>query len=378
MKLIAQVKLQTTSEQAAALRRTMEEANRACNYIAGIAWEKRTFRRYQLQKLVYRDVRSTYDLSAQVVVRCIAKVADSYKLDKQCKRTFRSLGAISYDERILRWTVDTSEVSIWTSQGRQRIPFVCGEHQRELLKTRQGESDLIFYHHQFYLSATCEVDEPLPIESHGVLGIDMGVVNIAVDSDGRIYSDKAIKEVRHRNRRLRAKLQQKGTRSAKRLLRKLSGKEARFARQVNHTISKQIVKLAQGTHRDIALEDLKGIRGRVTARRDQRATLHSWSFYQLRTFLEYKSKLAGIQLIAVDPRNTSRTCPVCGCVDKRNRSSQSTFSCVSCGFSGLADQIAACNIASRVVVNPPNVARNEAKAISMMDLRPSAVTSDPA
>ena len=231
-----------------------------------------------------------------------------------------------------------------------------------MLKTRQGESDLILFRHQFYLSATCEIDEPIPTEGQDVLGLDLGVVNIAVDSDGHVYSGKTLNQVRYRNRRLRAKLQSKSAqrpnrkvkRAAKRLLKKLSGKEARFARQINHTISKQVVKLVQDTGRDIALEDLSGIRERITVRRDQRATLHSWSFYQLRSFLAYKSKMTGVRLILVDPRNTSRTCPACGCVSKHNRSTQSSFKCVECGFSGFADHVASENI-RRLAVNRANL-----------------------
>jgi len=326
-------------------------------------------------------VRKQFGLSAQVAVRCIAKVSDAYKLDKRRTRKFKSLGAITYDNRILSWQMAQSQVSIWTTRGRIKIPFVCGDQQRELLKTRQGESDLVLFRNEFYLSATCDVTEPAPISSEGVLGVDLGVVNIAVDSDGHTYSGKTINNVRFRDRRLRAKLQKKGTRSAKRRLKKLSGKEARFAKDVNHTISKHVVKLAQDTHRDIAIEDLNGIRERITVRRDQKATLHNWSFFQLRSFLEYKARLAGVMVIPVDPRNTSRTCPVCGCVDKRNRPSQSKFFCVVCGYSGFADHIAARNIASRAVVNPPNVARDEAKAVQVFsaftELRPSAVTSQP-
>ncbi len=382
VKLISQVKLQTTSEQIAALKQTMQEANCACDFISSVAWEKKTFGQYSLHHLVYKEVRKQFGLSAQVVVHCIAKVADAYKLDKRRKRKFKPQGAITYDDRILRWFVEKDQVSIWTTQGRMQIPFVCGNKQRALLKTRQGESDLVLFRNQFYLSATCDVEEPEPIQSEGVLGVDLGVINLAVDSDGHTYSGQTINNVRYRHRRLRTKLQQKGTRSAKRLLKKLSGKESRFARDVNHTISKQVVKLAQGTHRAIAVEDLHGIRERITVRRDQRATLHSWSFYQLRAFLEYKARLAGINVIPVDPRNTSRTCPVCGCVDKRNRPSQSTFSCVACGFSGFADHIAARNIANRAVVNPPNVACVEAKAVESQvvspELWPSTVTSRPA
>ena len=124
----------------------------------------------------------------------------------------------------------------------------------------------------------------------------------------------------------------------------------------------------------IALEKLKGIRQRVTVRRSQRDNLHSWSFFQLKSFIAYKARLAGVPLIQVDPRNTSRTCPVYGCVDKRNRPNQSTFLCVSCEFSGLADHIAAINIGSRAAVNRSNVARDDAKA-ACAELRPSAATS---
>ncbi len=70
VKLIAQVKLQTTPEQLAALRQTMQEANRACDYISSVAWDKKTFKQFALHKLVYHAlrVRKPFGLSAQVVV----------------------------------------------------------------------------------------------------------------------------------------------------------------------------------------------------------------------------------------------------------------------------------------------------------------------
>jgi len=138
-------------------------------------------------------------------------------------------------------------------------------------------------------------------------------------------------------------------------LKKRRRKESRFARDVNHRISKKLVAKAKDTGCGIALEDLKGIRKRITVRRPQRRIQHSWAFSQLRLFVEYKAKLAGVRVVLVDPRNTSQTCPVCGCVDKANRPSQSLFSCVSCAFSGHADRIAAENI-RRAAVNRPYVA----------------------
>lgn len=353
MKLTAQVKLQTTPEQAQALRETLERANAACDYISAWAWEHQTFGKYAIQKAIYHDVKATFSLTAQVVVRCIAKVADAYKLDRHVQRTFRPTGSIAFDDRILRWYVARSEVSIWTTRGRMKIAFTCGDRQRQLLSSRQGESDLVLVGGSFFLLATCNVEEPEPDDIGGVLGVDLGISNIAVDSDGTVHTGGQVNGLRHRHRRLRQKLQAKGTKSARRLLQKRRRKEARYAKDVNHVISKRIVASAKGTRRAIALEELGGIRDRVTARRAQRATLHSWSFFQLRSFVEYKAALAGVRVIPVDPRNTSRTCPACGHVSKLNRPAQDRFLCRSCGLAGLPDHFAAREIQRRGAVNHP-------------------------
>jgi putative transposase len=133
---------------------------------------------------------------------------------------------------------------------------------------------------------------------------------------------------------------------------------------VNHMISKCIVETADRTKRAISLEDLKGIRTRARARRQQRAQLHSWSFAQLRFFIGYKAQRAGIPVVLVDPRNTSRTCPACGYIDKANRPNQASFRCVSCGCAGHADTIAAENIRilGRAAVMQPHVSENAGRS----------------
>jgi putative transposase len=357
VKLIAKVKLVTDADSAEALKSTMRVANSACDWISDYAWRSKVFGQYALHKLVYRQVREKFDLTAQIVVRCIAKVADSYKLDKKSKRSFRPTGSIAYDDRILKWHVAKGAVNLWTTKGRLTLPFRAGERQLRLLQNRQGESDLILQCGMFYLAAVCNVDAPEPSDVDDFLGVDFGVVQIATDSDGQTYSGKAVNNVRYRHRKLRASLQHRQTRSAKRRLKKLAGRETRFAKNVNHCISKQIVADAQRTGRGVAIEDLKGIRERIRARREQRAVLHSWSFSQLGLFVAYKAALAGIPLVFVDPRNTSRECSVCGHIAKQNRPSQSVFRCVSCGHEANADFNAALVIRSRAVVNRPIVAR---------------------
>ena len=344
MKLMAHLKLQPTPEQANSLKRTLQTANAACNYISGVAWQTRTFSKFALQKVCYQGVRDTFGLSAQMVVRALAKVGDAYKRDQQTKRTFRSLATIAYDDRILSFALLASSVSIWTLDGRQSMRFVCGERQRRMLQTRQGESDLLFHRGAWYLLVTCEVEEADPQDVDDLLGIDLGVTNIATDSDGTSHSGSTITNIRYRHRRLRTRLQKQGTLSAKRRLRRLSGREARFAKDTNHTISKRIVREAQRTKRGIALENLKHIRTRVRARKSQRTVLHSWSFAQFLAFVTYKAQLVGVPVVLVDPRNTSRTCPACGHIDKANRPSQAVFRCTSCGCAGHADVIAAENI----------------------------------
>jgi putative transposase len=367
MQLTAKVKLVPTPEQVDALRHTLETANAACNYISGRAWEERTFRQYNLHRLVYHDVRERFALSSQMTVRCISKVADAYKLDCKTRRTFREKGAIAYDSRILSWKEKEQAVSIWTMDGRQTIPFACGDCQRGLLQHQKGESDLALIDSVFYLLASCEVDTPEQVAFEKALGVDLGIINIATDSDGEVYSAAQINGLRKRHAKLRAKLQQKGTKSAKRLLKKRRRKEQRFARDVNHVISKRIVEKAEGTGRAIGLEDLSGIRDRTTVRKSQRRQHHSWSFHDLRQKIEYKAALAGVPVVPVDPRNTSRTCPICGCVDECNRATQHTFSCIRCGFSGHADTIAAVNIGRRAVrllatgVNQPDAAGEMSK-----------------
>jgi putative transposase len=281
-----------------------------------------------------------------MVVRCLA-----YKLDRETRRSFRPLGSVAYDARMLKWRIEHQRVSIWFRCGRLNLAFVCGPRQRELLRTQGGESDLIYG--DFYLAATRETTEPAPVEAAGPLGADLGVVNPATDSDGQGSSGSAIRSVRHRHGGLRRTLQQKQRRAAKRRRQKLSGKERGFATHTHHVIAKQIVAKAQRTQRAIVLEDLQGIRLRIRARRRQRAVLHSWAFSQLRRFVAYKAALAGVLLVLVDPRNTSRECSQCGQVAKENRAHQSTFRCIACGHRANADVNAALVIQGRPAPNPP-------------------------
>ncbi|MDF0591695.1 RNA-guided endonuclease InsQ/TnpB family protein [Candidatus Methanocrinis natronophilus] len=188
-------------------------------------------------------------------------------------------------------------------------------------------------------------------------GLDLGIKNIAVDSTGEEFSGDGIENFRSGIDNLKADLQSCGTDSDKRHLKKLSGREARFRREVNHCISKKMVSKAKDTSSVIALEDLQGIREGMTVSKAQRRKEHSWGFYQLRRFVEYKATIAGVPVVYIDPDYTSQECPVCHHISRSNRPTRDQFACVCCGFSGPADTVAARNIAARVAVNLAIVAR---------------------
>jgi len=358
MRLVAKVKLLPTEEQHQLLYATLTTVNSACNQASEMAFSHGVFKQFDLNHLAYHTLKDDFNLSAQMVVRAIAKVAYAYKVgEKEEQYTFHKHGAIPYDDRILAYNIPHRQVSIWCMGGRQKMAFVCGERDYQLLQHQRGESDLCLIDGQFYLFAGCEIEIPDPMDVQDVIGADFGITTILADSDGNSYSSKNLNALRHRNRKLRQKLQKKGTRSAKRLLKKRRRKESRFAKDVNHCISKKLVVRAKDTHRGIALEDLKGIRERQTVRKAQRSTFASWSFDDLRQKVAYKAKLHGVPLYLVDPRYTSQACNECGTVDKRNRPSQSVFKCVSCGHCANADTNAALNIRSRAIFNLPYAPR---------------------
>ncbi len=356
MKRTMLLKLAPTPEQQAALLETMHIFNQAANYVASVAFAEKTANKFELQKLVYGELRTTYKLPAQLAIRCISKASEAYKRDKSIQPTFRPEGAIVYDPRVMAFKgIDT--LSLLTLSGRVLVPFLFGQYQESRMDAIKGQADLIYRKGTFYLAVTLEVPEPIPGVPDGTLGVDLGMVNLATDSEGETFSGDLVEQNRKRNQALRQRLQKRGTKSARRHLKKLSGREARFRRNTNHVISKRIVAKAKATNQAIAIEDLRHIRTRTdsTVRKSQRAKHSSWAFGQLRSFLSYKAALAGVPLHLVNPRNTSRTCPACGNSAKANRKTQAVFCCTECSLTMNADIVGAINI-SRAPVKVPIVA----------------------
>ncbi|PZT82708.1 RNA-guided endonuclease InsQ/TnpB family protein [Streptomyces sp. AC1-42W] len=368
VKLVTQVKLMPEAGQAAALRSTLRTVNEAACWVSAVAFDHGVPREYELRKHTYTELKAR-GLGAQAAQHVIKKTCDAYTTLKAnikagnlgkpgSKRrikaeskpvTFRPGAAQPYDDRCLSWQHDAATVSVWTVAGRLKgVRFACSPDALKMLREhRKGESDLIERDGVFYLVAVCDIPEPEVYEPDGFVGVDLGIVNIATTSTGYRAAGRGLKRHRKRQLDLRRTLQAKGTKSAKRLLKKRSRKEARHTANVNHIVSKKIVTTAERTGAGIALEELTGIRSRVRLRKDQRSSLHSWSFHQLASFVEYKARRAGVPLVYVDPAHTSRQCSECGHIDRKNRVGQATFACRACGFLANADDNASHNLARK-------------------------------
>lgn len=266
--LSVRCKIQPSASQAEGLGRTVNAFTAACNDVLKVARAEQNFSKFALQKLCYTDIREQHNLSANLAVRAIARVGK-----RKGKRTggFKAT-SVDYDQRIL--SLKNEVLSLTTVDGRLKMPLAIGNYQRHLLRTAlsvQGGQLVRGQKGKWYIHLQCKFADKTPGEPNGALGVDLGIANLATDSDGNTHSGAEVEAIRQRFAKLRADLQSCGTKSAKRHLKKLSGREARFRKNENHRIAKTLVETAKRTGRGIKLEDLSGIRDRVRLRKSQRA-----------------------------------------------------------------------------------------------------------
>ena len=362
-----QLQLLPDTTQADALRTTVERFNEAATWLASIAFQQQCANKVQLQKLTYYELRARFGLPSDTAIRCIAQVVEAYKRDKTVQPTFRLHAAVPFSMRKNIGFKGADRVSISTLTGRVVVPFIMGQYQHERFGFALGQADLVLRRDgKWFLLVTVDLPDGTPLPISDFIGIDLGVVNLATTSDAKTHTGNNIETCRTRFHRRRQRLQRaahlkqvqgKRPKNIRRALKRTARREAAFRRDVNHGISKRLVATATDTKRGIALEDLEGIRQCGTPfRQPQRAKMTGWAFAQLRSFIEYKARLAGIPVILVDPKHTSQACSACGHVSRSNRRSQARFSCQCCGFQANADFNAALNIRFRALVSAPKVA----------------------
>lgn len=183
-----------------------------------------------------------------------------------------------------------------------------------------------------------------------VLGVDLGLKVPAVASTDcdkvRFFGNG--RENKYMKRKFRARRKELGQKKKLNAIKKLGNKEQRWMTDKDHKVSREIVYFAKENKVSvIRLEKLANIRQTARTSRKHNKNLHTWSFYRLASFIEYKAKLEGIKVEYVNPAYTSQTCPSCG---SRNKAKDRTYSC-PCGFKKHRDIVGAMNIRYAPVVD---------------------------
>ncbi len=366
MKSVTTIKIKIPKNKL--LLETMKEYSKAISYIADKGFVSGVHNRYDLHHLCYYEARKKFNLPSQFVInanRVASQTLKSVKTNKGSKPVFKEYMPLAFDLRTFKFLFD--RVKLTTIKGRVEIPLDIPEYYWRYLDWNPQTANLIIdKKNRMFLHITFSRDvKTQQISNRLQLGVDVGINHIAVTSNRKFFSGKKIRRYRVKYKRLRARLQAKGTRSSQKLLKKISGKERRFKAYWNHVISKQIVSSDVGT---IVLEDLKGIR-KVRKGKRFNFWLNGWSFYQLHSFIEYKAIKRGIKVVKVNPYLTSQRCSKCGKIGSR---SKGYFVCSHCGYSLNSDLNASYNLAKHHskfdgvsgLVTAPNIQGDEHKGTS--------------
>lgn len=365
----ASIKLVMSADQAAALAALQTAYADACNRLVPLVQEHRLWNRVGLHNRAYRRLRAETPLGSQMVCNAIYTVCKAYKAQKALGRIRKDTpvpsirfdrASVHFDKRTCSLKGET--LSLYSLGRRIAVSLLPGDHQRRILRSgAPTEAELLCRKGQWYFNLVVASDDAPVMASGPVMGLDVGENNLAAASTGKLWGGEALRHRREKHLALRRRLQSNGSQSARQRLRKISGKEMRRVKQINHETSKAVLTEAiqHGVAR-IAMEDLTHIRDRIKAGKRVRGRLHRWAFRQLQSFVEYKARAAGIEVVYVDPAYSSRTCSCCGSLGRRARH---RFVCEQCGLRAHADLNASRNLARiggtavlpRAAVNTPDV-----------------------
>ena len=375
------------NETARAFSITMLKYRDACNYISQYIFDHNfVLKQSKLNQALYHDLRDKFNLKSQMAQSAIKTVIARYKTvrtqlfqhpfrydtGKKDSRgraiwaqIYRNLTWLWQPIRFKRPQLDLQRSRDWsykaanhqlslnTLQGRKVVNFVCKGFDKYLDQTKWkfGSLKLLKLRNKWYvhLSATASLPEYQVSQAEHVVGIDRGLrfLTACYDEKGKtlLYSGQQILRKRRKYKRLRAQLQAKGTKSAKRRLKKIGQRENRWMSDVNHRLTKTLID-HYGSNTIYALEDLTDVRfATEKSPKDQRYEILSWAFYQFEQFLTYKANLNSSAVVKVPAKYTSQRCPKCGRIHKDNRDYElHLYTCDKCGYKSNDDRLAAMNI----------------------------------
>nr|WP_282594521.1 transposase [Halomarina salina] len=343
------------------LEATISEWKHGCQLATDMAWGN-YHTKSDVQPLAYDTIREQTGLGSQHAVlathhaaQAISSCVERRSNGRQASKPRFTAPTARYDSRTMTF-FDDETVSLSTTESRVQCQLALPEdddgYQRQYLDSdcwRVTESTLTIRDGEFFLHIGFrrhKTDTERDTTEDGtVLGVDLGVENLAVTSTASFFSGRELAHYIHEFENVRSGLQQTGSRSARRTLERSSGRELRHVRDVVHSASNVIVAEARRYDCDvIVFEDLTHIRERTSA-----TWGHRWAFRTLCEFVEYKAESAGIAVRKVDASYTSKQCSECQFIGDENRPTRDEFLCQNCGSEANADYNAAKNIGLRYV-----------------------------
>lgn len=193
----------------------------------------------------------------------------------------------------------------------------------------------------WYLSIVTDY-EIQKCDNQAEVGIDLGITQFAVTSDGQYFenirtTEKYAKQLRIEQRSLaRKKRFSKNFYKQVEVIKKLYLKIQRTREDYLHKVSRELAN----NYQTVFLEDLKV--SEMIQNKLYSKNILDVSWYKFKTYLEYKT-----DVIKVDPKYTSQECNNCGHISKENRKTQANFKCVECDHEGNADFEASITILKR-------------------------------
>lgn len=306
-----------------------------------------------LQRSYHYDIRARHGLTSQAAIsatRCVQSAYATLRTQRRSEHpTFTSPRLILLERRQWRFKNDKLVLSLPTGQAMFDVQ-ASSAHIGMLLYGKPGAGTLVRRGASYYLKVAVNIPDEPKYEPTAWLGVDGGIRTTATiatpNTRAILFNGGALREYRKTHRRTRRRLQEKGTRSSRRVQTRLSGREKRHVLNQCRIIAKTIVTHALEHQRGIKLEDLQNIRNGIVVHRGQRADRHSWAFRVLQQCITHKAEEHGVPVLFVLAAYTSRTCPKCGDARKSNRT-RDKFCCLHCGYANHSDVVGAMNISRR-------------------------------
>jgi len=337
----AYVQTPRTLELLSTFREMVNDAIRIC-------LDERVRGRLKLRDRIYREFKERYGVlscfpySVAEVAWSIVKKHRHWQRKPYAKRLMFKMEASDF-------SLNYSILSLPFRKGaRVLIPLRYGEYQRSFLLDKTLKRGSITMTESSIVIAFSK--ESLATEPSRRVGYDLNEKSI-VGSDGTVHDLSEVARLHTLYGIKRSKFYERHPRD-RRLKKKFasSRREKERVDQALHRVSTLVVEKARANNEAIILERLKGIRyahkkgnGEGKARR-RRISL--WPFRQLQSYIDYKAKWAGVTVEYVSPSYTSKTCHLCGAINRKLRVIERSWLC-PCGAELDRDLNAAINIERR-------------------------------